>query len=107
MYQVVKNWGIAAYAVGGGCMDDVRPQQSVQPTTHHPSLPPLSYLPAQQGTSDDAEARLELRRLVDGRLAAMAYSTLERLVQSCGEAQPWVLLPTPVLEEYRERLGIE
>lgn len=71
-----------------------------------PSLPPLVYLPAHQ-VPNGGEAEIELRRLVDGRLAAVAFTTLERLVQGCGAAQPWVLLPTAVLEQYRERWGIE
>lgn len=67
----------------------------------------MVYLPCQRVVNGDHEAQLELRWLVDGRLAAVAYTTRERLVQACGESQPWVLLPTRVLEEYRERLGIE
>lgn len=67
----------------------------------------MVYLPSQRVSEGDHEAQLELRRLVDGRLAAVAYTTRERLIQSCGEGQPWVLLPTQVLEEYRERLGID
>ncbi|MGH3906857.1 MAG: SAV_915 family protein [Pseudonocardiaceae bacterium] len=67
----------------------------------------MVYLPSQRVVEGDDEAQLELRRLDDGRLAAVAYTTRERLVQCCGESQPWVLLPTRVLEEYHERLGIE
>ncbi|MGH3797027.1 MAG: SAV_915 family protein [Pseudonocardiaceae bacterium] len=73
----------------------------------NPSLPLMVYLPSQRVAGDDSETQLELRRLVDGRLVAVAYTTLERLVQGCGESQPWVLLPTPVLERYREQWGIE
>lgn len=82
-------------------------QPAVPPVELHPSLPPMVYLPSQRVAEGDDEVQLELRRLVDGRLAVVAYTTRERLIQGCGESQPWVLLPTRVLEEYRERLGIE
>lgn len=72
-----------------------------------PGLPPMVYLPAQRVAQGAEEAQLELHRLVDGRLAAAAYTTRERLVRCCGANQPWVLLPTHVLAQYRERLGIE
>ena len=55
----------------------------------NPCLPPMVYLPSQREAPGDDEAQLELRRLVDGRLAAVAYTTQERLVHSCGESQPW------------------
>lgn len=71
------------------------------------NLPPMVYVPSQRVVEGDAEAQLELRYLVDGRLAAPVYSTLERLVEGCGEDQPWVLLPVRILEQCREELGIE
>ncbi|MFN2496060.1 MAG: SAV_915 family protein [Pseudonocardiaceae bacterium] len=89
----MQNFGPARPAVPNGELD--------------PGLPPMVYLPSQRLVPGTDEAQLELRRLVDGRLAAVAYTTRERLVQGCGESQPWVLLPTQVLEECRERLGIE
>lgn len=89
-------------------MENLGPAHPVVPTEElDPSLPPMVYLPSQRVAQGDDEVRLELRRLVDGRLAAVAFTTRERLVQGCGENQPWVLLPTSALEEYRERLGIE
>lgn len=89
-------------------MEGFGPRRSTAPGGEiDPSLPPMVYLPAQRVAKGDDEAQLELRHLVDGRLAAVAYSTRQRLVHCCGESQPWVLLPTQVLEEYRERLGIE
>ena len=79
------------------------PGEPVPPGGFDPSLPPMVYLPAQRIVNGEDEAQLELRRLVDGRLAAVAYTTLQRLVQCCGENQPWVLLATRALAEYRER----
>ncbi|MGH3907700.1 MAG: SAV_915 family protein [Pseudonocardiaceae bacterium] len=91
-------------------MDSFEPHEPALPAMTagetNPTLPPMVYVPAQR-VARDGEAQLELRRLVDGRLVAVTYTTLERLVQGCGERQPWVLLPTPVLERYRDELGIE
>jgi hypothetical protein len=35
----------------------------------------------------------------DGRLALLLYTALDRLVDCCGEHQPWVALPAERLDE--------
>jgi hypothetical protein len=74
------------------------PQRDTQ--TAVDSLPPVVYLPTRSADPDspEGEAFPELRRLEDGRLALPAYSALDRLVDGCGEAQPWVLVPVDAVE---------
>lgn len=54
--------------------------------------PVLVYLPSEQLGKDDTHATIEFRRIDDGRLAVLAYTSLETLVNGCGEHQPWVQL---------------
>lgn len=51
------------------------------------------FVPSRRVRRGDAEATLELRRTEDGQLAMLAYSSLELLVDGCGEGQPWVAVP--------------
>lgn len=49
-----------------------------------------TFLP---GTSDaDGNAAAEIFSLEDGRLALLAFSSLDRLVSCMGKAQPWVAI---------------
>ena len=57
-------------------------------------VPPVLYVPCAEAVADPAQARIEYRTTLDGRVAVLAYTALDRLVQGCGDAQPWVLLPT-------------
>ncbi len=62
------------------------------------TVPPVLYVPARhEGGRDEVE--LELSTLTDGRVAALAYTSLDRLVQACGAGQPWALLPAARLVE--------
>jgi hypothetical protein len=46
-----------------------------------------------------AEALLELRTLVDGRLALPVYGSATSLVRCCGDAQPYGVFPVSALAE--------
>ncbi|WP_156096606.1 SAV_915 family protein [Amycolatopsis jejuensis] len=68
----------------------------VVPVTN-PNLPPALYLPtgATGPTTDGGTgANVELRRTPDGRTALVAFTALDRLVDCCGENQPWILINT-------------
>lgn len=69
-------------------------------------VPPVVYLPADRVPYDDT-ATLELRRLCDGQTALLAYTSLDRLIEACGEFQPWVLLPAAMIEEQRQCIGYD
>lgn len=64
-------------------------------------LPPVLYLPCAADVVDPGDARPELRRTRDGRLALLAYTALDRLRACCGADQPWVLVRTQALEPVR------
>lgn len=61
------------------------------------AVPPVLYVPARHAGVGRVD--VELSTLVDGRVAALAYTSLDRLVDACGDAQPWALLPTEQLSE--------
>lgn len=61
------------------------------------AVPPVLYVPARH--TGTAQVHLELSALTDGRVAALAYTSLDRLVDACGDAQPWALLPVDLLSE--------
>lgn len=64
------------------------------------AIPPVMYLPASPGAgADGGPAEIEMRRLLDGRVALLAYTALDRLAECCGSEQPWVLYKTDQLDE--------
>lgn len=46
-------------------------------------------------------------RMPDGRLALPVFSDLDTLVASCGERQPWMLLPVERLSSLQNELGFD
>lgn len=68
---------------------------------------PVAYVPSQRGSLSDEQVALELRHTVDGRLAMLAYSSLDFLVAGCGEAQPWVAVPAERVTELQRLSGAE
>lgn len=68
----------------------------VVPVTN-PNLPPALYLPTSPvapTTDGGTGANIELRHTPDGRVALVAFTSLEKLVECCGEHQPWLVLDT-------------
>lgn len=63
------------------------------------ALPPLVYVPCTSTKPMNGELTFEMRQLSDGRLALPVYSALDRLVNSCGESQPWAAVPSTRLDE--------
>ncbi|GAB3549135.1 hypothetical protein J2S53_004145 [Actinopolyspora lacussalsi] len=79
--------------------DYIAEREGVEPTT--------AYLPSKRVLKQDTEVTLDLRRLADGRLAVLAYSSLDSLVACCGELQPWASLPMDKVEEIQRRSGAD
>jgi type III secretion system (T3SS) SseB-like protein len=69
----------------------------------NPLVPPMLYLPVADCADGRDELSIDFRRMRDGRTALVAYTALDRLVDGCGPAQPWVLLPTADLTAIEER----
>lgn len=65
-------------------------------------LPPVVYVPSQQMAPGETELNLELRYLTGGEVAVLAYTSLDRLVAACGNAQPWALLGSEQVWELRD-----
>ncbi|MGH3866070.1 MAG: SAV_915 family protein [Pseudonocardiaceae bacterium] len=68
-------------------------------TASEPVVPPMLYLPCDGFRSGDEELSVDFRRMGDGRLALLAYTALDRLVNCCGQVQPWVVVPASALDE--------
>lgn len=66
-----------------------------------------AYVPCERVLRGDTEVTVELRRLQDGRTAVLAYTSLDALVESCGDLQPWVSLPSDEVHEIQQRSGAE
>lgn len=62
-------------------------------------FPPFVYIPCSEHITRPEDAVLELRRTRDGRTALLVYSALDRLKYCCGEQQPWIVMPTPILND--------
>jgi hypothetical protein len=60
------------------------------------------FVPARRPLGPDEAIRPELRRLTDGRLAMLAYTSLPALVDACGEHQTWVSFPADDLSRLDE-----
>lgn len=67
----------------------------------------LIYIPCRCVQEGDQDAFLELRPLEDGRVAMLAYSSLDHLVAGCGEAQPWLAVPPRYVSEYENQSGAD
>jgi hypothetical protein len=96
------------YMGGQGIPSPSAGQQSVP--VHHLGQrgedPPFFVL-CQQTSLRDAEHILELRRDPQGRLSVVVFSSLDLLVEGCGEFQPWVAIPASRLETVVEEVGAE
>ncbi len=64
-----------------------------------PLVPPMLYVPVADYPSGTDDVAIDFRRMTDGRTALVAFTALDRLIDGCGAAQPWVLLPTGALAE--------
>lgn len=69
-------------------------------TTDTTMVPPILYVPLHRSTTE-GDPRVEIRELKDGRMALLAYTALDRLVQLCGPHQPWILVRTAELDQIK------
>lgn len=67
----------------------------------------LVHVPLRAADPDATETAVELRRLPDGSVVVPAYAERERLVECCGDAQPWMLIPLARLAALRAVLGFD
>lgn len=84
---------ISAEHVGSGDIDE--------------DVPETVYIPSERVRSREEDVTLELRRTTDGPLALVAFTSLEQLVEGCGNRQHWVAVRGHSLEDLRERSGAD
>lgn len=71
--------------------------------SEEPSIPPVVYVPCERPRGVDEDTLfVEFHRTTDGQTALLVYSALDRLVEACGERQPWAVLPAERLREIHE-----
>lgn len=70
-------------------------------------FPPVVYVPCSLLAAGDDSLTVDLRPTLDGRLALLVYSALDRLVSCCGDKQPWAVMPTVNLEKIRTETNFE
>jgi hypothetical protein len=58
----------------------------------NPDLPSALVLPTAKKPKNFGTAEIELRRTADGKIALMAFSSVQRLVECLGPYQPWALV---------------
>lgn len=73
-----------------------------------PGTPPrddVAFVASSRTHPGDPDAEIELRQTTDGRLALLAFTSLDALVSGCGSAQPWIAFPTDRLDDVVEASG--
>jgi hypothetical protein len=66
-----------------------------------------TFLPSRRLSAGDSEINVETRSLEDGRTALFAYSSLPRLVECCGQAQPWVEVTPGRIHEVQRLAAVD
>ncbi|MQA11813.1 MAG: hypothetical protein GEU98_25350 [Pseudonocardiaceae bacterium] len=69
--------------------------------------PQYGYVPSERVLAGDTEHTVELRRIANGQVALLAFSSLETLVEGCGENQSWVLYSAADLDELQQECGAD
>lgn len=67
-------------------------------------VPPYLYVPV-RGEPEDGHVEFEMRALQDGGIVLLTFSALDRLIDGCGEHQPWVVVESPKLSEMQPTGG--
>jgi len=65
------------------------------------------FVPARQVMGPGEQVYAEMRRLIDGRLALLAYTSLPALVEACGAQQSWVSFPADWLPRMEQDCGFD
>lgn len=81
--------------------------EHVAPTDDEEQLPDKVYVPSERVQDLSESVTLDLRKLTDGTTAMLAFTSPERLVDGCGNRQPWVAVKGDRLEEVRQHTGAD
>lgn len=67
------------------------------------TIPPVVYVPCERPPAvDDDSLYVEFHRTTDERTVLLVYSALDRLIDACGERQPWAVVPAERLREIHD-----
>lgn len=69
-------------------------------------LPPMLYVPCESFVAGES-VDVAFRRTLDGRIALLVYTALDRLLACCGDGQPWFLMETDRLDELDEHFAYD
>ncbi|MGI8309661.1 SAV_915 family protein [Saccharopolyspora hattusasensis] len=91
--------------------DDVAPSvigaEFVAPLDGDEELPATVYLPTERVNKGDKDVTLELRDTADGDRALLAFTSVKRLVDGCGDGQPWVAVQGEQVADIKSRSGAD
>jgi hypothetical protein len=71
------------------------------------SLAGMVFVPTEPMSQGSTQARLQMRRMQDGRLAVLAYTSLDLLVAGCGPHQGWMAAPAEQLTVLQPLAGFD
>lgn len=80
-----------------GSLATVNDQQAPAPRP----TPPVVYLPVEMGP-DGQVSDFRMLRLGDGRIALVAYTALDRLLDAWGDDQSWLLFETGKVDDIKQ-----
>lgn len=66
-------------------------------------LPATAYIPCQRVTKGDTDVTVELRHTADGQRALLAFTSVDNLVEGCGDGQPWVAVKGEQIADIKTR----
>jgi hypothetical protein len=82
-------------------------EQTVAPAVLGDESAMVVYVPAERVSPGDQQVRLELRNTTSGELALLIYTSLARLVEGCGDRQPWISVPKSEVRTIAEQVGAD
>lgn len=65
------------------------------------------FIPSEPMTPEDQQANLELRETTEGALALVSFTSLEQLVEGCGEQQAWISIPEAEVQQLAAQVGAQ
>lgn len=81
--------------------------EHLAPVGDDEQLPETVYVPSQRVDDLNESVTVELRRLTNGNTAMLAFTTLQHLVDGCGNRQPWIAVKRDRVDEVRQHSGAD
>ncbi|MEV0701177.1 SAV_915 family protein [Saccharopolyspora sp. NPDC050389] len=80
-------------------------EQVISPSVLGGEPESVVYVPTERVSPGAQRALLELRSTTGGELALLIYTSLERLVETCGDRQPWISVAKSEVQTLAEQAG--